>query len=625
MLNDRKIVALCTSRIYDPPIHGFIRKINEELKKHSVTLLIFAINSEFYWQEDELTPEIAVYDVMPFDIIDTVVIMSEKIKSTTVTDHIISSSKSRNIPTIVIDGNHSDTININFDYKTGFEQIVRHVLDEHNVKRPHIMAGFNGNPFSDERVEVFKNVIEEKGFTFDDSMVSYGDFWALPARAATKKLIDSGNVPDAIICANDIMAINVCDVLISSGFKVPEDVIVTGFDGYEEVYLTAPKISTVSCDVLILADSTIKTIFDVLDNGSAESISITPHFVPNESCGCPSRTIQGEMLLNRLNDSFYRYQDDIRIYHDVATKMQTSSNLDEMGFRMINSKITDLYCAVNSKCFDFSENFFASADNTFDMNNMEVIFDTNYSKYYNKSGDVKTALDLCRKERVNNLFDSGFPLVYNVLDYMGKAIGYVCYFFRHYDITLYTKTASISNALSLGIGGYVDKKYQEALSNKIAEMYKKDNLTGLYNRIGFKELFANVVEDIKGKDSKITLIMSDLDGLKYINDNFGHAEGDNAIAVLASALKTSCPDNAICSRFGGDELFAVIVGPVDTDAIINRIDSYLDDYNSRSGLDYKVQQSTGCFTTTLNDSFSLNEALKHADSRMYEIKKKHKE
>jgi diguanylate cyclase (GGDEF)-like protein len=207
---------------------------------------------------------------------------------------------------------------------------------------------------------------------------------------------------------------------------------------------------------------------------------------------------------------------------------------------------------------------------------------------------------------------------------MGKPIGYVCYFFKDYDITMYTKTASISNALSLGIGGYVDSKYQEKLSEQIAEMYKKDNLTGLYNRIGFKEVFTNIINDADNTNSKITLIMSDLDGLKYINDTFGHAEGDNAIAVLASALKSSCPEHAICSRFGGDELFSVIIGEVDTNDIISKIDSYLDNYNQNSGLNYKVRSSSGYFTTTLTDKFNFNEALKLADSAMYKIKKSRK-
>ena len=623
MLNGRKIVALCTSRIYDPPTHGFIKRINESLKERSATLLIYAINSEFYWQEDELTPEIAVYDIMPFDIIDAVIVMSEKIKSETVSTHIISESQKHNLPVIVIDGGKEDTININFDYKTGFEQIVRHVFEEHDIKNPHIMAGFKDNPFSEDRIDVFKKVVEEKGFTFNDSMISYGEFWALPARAATEKLIESGNIPDAIICANDIMAINVCDVLISSGYRVPEDVIVTGFDGYEEVYLTTPKISTVSCDTMILADATINTVISVLATGTAESIFITPTLIPNESCGCPSHTIQGEMLLSRLNDSFYRYQDDIRIYHDVATKMQTSADMDEMVLRMVNSKITDLYCAVDSKCFDFSENFLTT-NNTFKKDHLEVVFDTNFAKYYSNTGDIKASLALCKKERINNLFEGGYPLIYNVLDYMGKPIGYVCYFFKDYDITMYTKTASISNALSLGIGGYVDSKYQEKLSEQIAEMYKKDNLTGLYNRIGFKEVFTNIINDADNTNSKITLIMSDLDGLKYINDTFGHAEGDNAIAVLASALKSSCPEHAICSRFGGDELFSVIIGEVDSSDIISKIDSYLDNYNKQSGLKYKVRSSSGYFTTTLTDKFNFNEALKLADSAMYKIKKSRK-
>jgi DNA-binding LacI/PurR family transcriptional regulator len=94
------------------------------------------------------------------------------------------------------------------------------------------MGGFRDNVFSEERKQIFRKVIEEYGIAFDEEkMCSYGDFWAMPARKATEEIIASGDIPDAIICANDYMAINVCDVMKNHGYSVPEDVIITGLTG----------------------------------------------------------------------------------------------------------------------------------------------------------------------------------------------------------------------------------------------------------------------------------------------------------------------------------------------------------------------------------------------------------
>ena len=176
MIGDKKLIALCTSRIFDPQIQSFIEILNEELKLENAWLWIYAINSDIYWSEDELPAEAHVFDYIPYDQVDVVVIMDEKIKSHEVSNNIISAASAKNIPVIVVDGEYEGCISISYDYASGFESVVRHVIEHHGVKRPHFMAGIPGNRFSEERQEVFKKVIEENGIAFSDDMVSYGEF-----------------------------------------------------------------------------------------------------------------------------------------------------------------------------------------------------------------------------------------------------------------------------------------------------------------------------------------------------------------------------------------------------------------------------------------------------------------
>ena len=89
---------------------------------------------------------------------------------------------------IIVDGYYDNCVNIQFDYREGFKGIVEHVIKVHTPKRPHMMAGIKGNKFSEERIEVFREVIETHGITFQDNMVSYGDFWAKPTIKAMKKI-----------------------------------------------------------------------------------------------------------------------------------------------------------------------------------------------------------------------------------------------------------------------------------------------------------------------------------------------------------------------------------------------------------------------------------------------------
>ena len=232
MLYGNKIVALCTTKVSDIQTSRFVSALNSKLVENSASLFVYSMSTELNWAE-EIPPAASVYDAVNYSITDAVVIMDQRIKSRVLTKKIIAEAKSHDIPVFVIDGKYDEVPCICFDYEKGFEKMVRHVIEHHSVKKPHIMAGMFGNDYSDERIEVFRKVVEENNIPFDEGMVSYGDFWEGPAAEATQLLIAKGDIPDAIICANDSMAMSVSKVLQNCDIKVPEDVIVTGFDGLD--------------------------------------------------------------------------------------------------------------------------------------------------------------------------------------------------------------------------------------------------------------------------------------------------------------------------------------------------------------------------------------------------------
>ena len=623
MVNGKKIIALCTSRIYDPQIHEFVETLNEKLRSVDCHMLIFTINSDIYWEKNYLSSETYVFSIMPYETLDCIVIMDEKIKSHEVSNRIINKAAGYNIPVIIVDGHYEGTTQINFDYEAGFEKVVRHIIEDHKVKKPHMLAGIPGNIFSDKRIDIFKKVLAENDIPYNDSMLSYGEFWADPAKAAINKLLDTGDIPDAIISANDIMAVNACNVLIKRGYRVPEDILVSGFDGYDEIFFTEPKITTSNCDVGLLAEATGETVIKIISGQDYEDKLIEPQFIANESCGCPTCIGKPHKLLSRFNDSFYRHQDDIRILHNVTSAMQMSPTPIEMAKNIESNKTQDLLCVVDKECFNREIDYFQT-DNDPGNDPPKPVAHRKALRLIFDSDHVDTIEDYFLSPNYDteiiNLLDDGYPIIFNTIDYMNKPFGFICYHFKDYVITDYSRAASITNAISMGIGNFINLQFQQALMEQMEEMYKRDALTGLYNRNGFNRAFAEFMSSDEVIGRSVTLLMSDLDGLKYINDHFGHAEGDHVISLVATALVDACPDNAFCARFGGDEVFAVIPGEVDSDRVIKRINSILDNYNNSSGKDYSVATSCGAYTTTLSRSFNVLDALKIADEKMYEIK-----
>ena len=622
MICDRKAVALCTSRIYDPQTHLFIEKINESFRRREVSLFIYTINYDFYWNENEKTDEAYVYDLIPYDKMDLVILMDEKIKSHRISEKIISASKEHSVPVIVIDGHYDGTISVCFDYETGFEAIVRHVIEDHGVRRPHMMAGIEGNVFSDRRIDVFKKVLSENGIPFTDDMISYGEFWAIPARKVTQALIDSGDLPEALICANDIMAINACSVFRENGILVPDQILVTGFDGYDEVKFSRPPISTVNCKTDVLAEAVAAASYDIFDRKDIpDNIPVIPRAEYNLSCGChPDKSFdQSEALIDRFNDHYYRYQDDMKRFHGMTEKMQAVGRREEVTQHMRDMDLRFMYCIVSKECLCRDRNVFQEDDYDFMSGEMCVLYD-----YFDSDREFS---DIDPGEIIPDLGDrleSGMPLIFNILSFMDKPVGYICWILPDYEITDYSKTSSVSSTVAIGIGGYINMQYQRYLSEKVSEMYRKDLLTGLYNRIAFTHRFEEIRRISENTGKPVHIIMADLDGLKYINDNFGHDAGDSAIAVTAKALRASCPDKALCLRYGGDEMLAVILGDCDGKAVMRRIDDFLTEYNAASGLPYKVVASCGIFSTTLTPDFNFEDAVRNADKSMYAQKNEHK-
>ncbi|MDO4863872.1 MAG: GGDEF domain-containing protein, partial [Ruminococcus sp.] len=556
----------------------------------------------------------AVFGLVDFEITDVVIVMYERIKNTTVTDKVIAEAKRHDVPVIMVDGKSEDCISICFNYKKGFEEVVRHVIEFHGAKKPHFLGGFKDNIFSDERMEVFKKVIEENGIPFTEDMVSYGNFWAKPAREAMEALLATGNIPDAVICANDIMAINVCAVLFEHGYRVPEDIMVTGFDGIDEINLSIPRMTSSYCGAAAAVPSLLTAIGEYYENGTTTGeYLVDPELVINNSCGCDHiDEALRDGVIRSFNDRFYRYQDDSVVLAAVTESMQACTDIVDCACKLFTDKIRETTVIINKDCINCNKNYFAGSSRMDFADEMFMFFDSDLNMFRQRPFRRRDIIP-----DLNNVLERGNPLIFNVISYMNVPLGYVCFHFGDYDIVDFCKIPQIVNTIGSGLGGYVNLKYQLYLTARIERMYKYDSLTGLYNRLSFNNEFEQRKRELMGEKVPITVILVDLDGLKYINDNYGHGAGDNAIRTVAEALRDSVPDDAICVRFGGDEMLAVITGDCVPEQIKYDINRKLNRYNAKEGKPYLIAASMGIYRTDSTKNTDFEFLVKETDTDMY--------
>ena len=129
------------------------------------------------------------------------------------------------------------------------EQLVDHLIEKHGCKVLNMVAGVKNNEFSDSRIKAFKNSLKKHKLEFDERRLCYGEFWEGPTKREIEYFLSLNlPLPDAFVCCNDVMAMTVCTTLNKYGYKVPEDVLVTGYDGIEFEQYSNPRLTTAKCN-----------------------------------------------------------------------------------------------------------------------------------------------------------------------------------------------------------------------------------------------------------------------------------------------------------------------------------------------------------------------------------------
>ena len=153
------------------------------------------------------------------------------------------------------------------------------------------------------------------------------------------------------------------------------------------------------------------------------------------------------------------------------------------------------------------------------------------------------------------------------------------------------------------------------------DTYSRDRATGVFNRNKCNEVirFKN--------DAKSTIIVFDVNNLKYINDTFGHEAGDTVLKAFAGVMRSCIPAGNFLGRSGGDEFMAIIHNNDENriDHIVNDINCQIDEYNRTNNKKYKLSVASGYALSTETKNKTYREMLRLADKRMYENKRNMKE
>ncbi len=187
------------------------------------------------------------------------------------------------------------------------------------------------------------------------------------------------------------------------------------------------------------------------------------------------------------------------------------------------------------------------------------------------------------------------------------------------------QTADKTPLILLSIEDVTDRKHIEEM---MRELSLTDELTHLYNRRGFLTLAEDRLKLARRAKSGLWLFFADVDGLKPINDTFGHQEGDRALVEVAQVLKKSFRESDLVARLSGDE-FVVMIGAASAadnceTVVLARVEKNLNGLNSQMARNYKLSLSMGACQFCGTVQWSVDLMITKADEKLYELKKSRK-
>lgn len=631
---DYKVIAVCMAKFDDSEQTDILKSLGAICQKYNYKIFVFGSTVDFYIKSKNDKGEEQIFSLMNPSQFDAVVIVGTSFKAFGPAENIAKKVIESGVPCISLIRPIEGCINVRYKFADGFEAVVRHMLEVHKPKHINFIAGMRENYFSEERLKIFRKVLEENNIPIEEDRIDYGGFWEGPTTEVMDRFLSSGKPIDCIICANDLMAMEVCRKLNEAGLRVPDDVIVSGFDGIELEKFHYPRLctaETVKEDLLEKTGEILNDIFNGKNIDNDYKIDIT--FRPGQSCGCNKYNYSDEQVANFGNRLYLAYKHERRMV----------SNVEQMYSKVsVTGNAGDLFSIWGEFLYyfkDFCGGDFALAFNTDFLNdkmeiwpNIRPIEMTEEHHYYTdelqvpmcySNGELHSYFSVDKETlipRIDEFLSTDNVIMFLPLIVQQSTVGYMVAGIEPKNYEFFMLDAVLMNYRQV----IEMHKYRIDMQN----LYSTDQLTKLLNRKGFYRHMESIVDYAVKENQDLAVISIDMNWLKQTNDTYGHKEGDFALSYISKTMEEVMDGRGVCTRFGGDE-FAIAFSDSKADdlskSIMQEIDRKLQDFNATHEKPYPLSVSMGYVVKSPLQYKNLETYIVEADRKMYTEKFKFKE
>lgn len=640
-MEKRKTICLVTGM--PELLHGrrVAKGVFEQCEKYGYNVAVFASMSHLlFFVKDHTDGEKNIYSLPNYSlfdgiILDTITLVEDDTGK--VLDTVYTNIKSQtDAPAVCIGIPYKDLEAVSGSNEEILREMCRHIVNVHGKKDILLITGMKDNSESSVRLGIFVDELSKLGIEVDDDHKIYGDFWYTSGTALAKELLNGTRpMPEAIIAAGDYMALGLIEELTAGGVKIPEDVLVLGFEASDEAMLSEVTLSSYESNFTKAAADAVDRIRELIEP-DAEILPYQPDiskmFHAGMSCGCSPDIMQSAKIFreslyyisrNYTSEKLMQNIDIGLLMESYASEELTSSSTPDECLKNILNKTYLISPYVNfSLCL--RENWLS-----YDTYLKEGYPDRMKIVAANGTKEIKsdeasesdettfeTALML---PTLHEYTDTPCVFYFAPVHFSDNTLGYA----------VLQRELSDKHLINLVFRNWLrlvnNSLEMVRAKNRYAELSIHDNMTGLYNRRGMYEKYSEMMKKAS-PDDRLFVCVIDMDGLKYINDTFGHSEGDFGIRAVSRTVKMLTQDNEICVRAGGDEFFIIGIGDYPDSECKERSERFvktISDISHEEGKPYTISASIGCSAGTAG-CFELEETISLADEEMYRFKMKRK-
>lgn len=622
--------------------------ITDFCTKHNATHIIFYARNKFSLDNDF---EYQYYEITQFinsNTLDGLIFLSASQCAFLKTKELEKYLKSLSpLPIVSIGIKFKDIISIESKSEDAFGMLLQHLIDKHGCKRIMIMSHHKVAPDIKLRELKYKEIIEKNNLVYDKSLIKRINWDFREIAHSLKKYKSKSDLDfDAICFMNDKLGVGCLEFFASIGVNVPQDVIVTSFDDTPISLLANPQLSTVSQNLYRQGYEAASLIFNVINGNPVEKYKLV-HSEPiyRESCGCSSfddlsffetnETSRFEFLnksikckQNWLSLKYLKEKEELFSFQQFIHTVRTTESTESFC-KCIKKTLQAFGINFSAFCL-FKEPVRNIPGKKTKLPNLVKLFmgyDTETSWF-----DYSGTEEFNPKENLlppNLDFNLSSEVIVLTLFNSNLLYGYVCFTLGDVEIELYPLIFSVIATELSSILELEQTKTQANLlkqtNDSLELLSKTDELTGLLNRRGLMHFGNKTLNLLAEMNRKALVIFGDMDGLKKINDDYGHDSGDLAIKGEAEILKTVFRTGDILARLGGDE-FVVIANDMEMSAFEktkSKVYKLAEEWNQNHNYPWKLSISIGAVEFNAANN-KLDTLLIQADNAQYQEKKRKK-